>query len=180
MLYKNALLLLTAFVFSFSHADSLSAKSIGDYIDDIPGIGLIADKVNFDGITLKNLYFVRNVQGDTKDIIADKYVITKPGNQFLVSVDYELDGKVLDNLELHHFIYGLHPKGPQNCFLHSLGITDSKGTAEFVLEVPEEKGVYQLRFCHATGYAVFETNKEEWWRSNSANAKTIMGIVVVH
>ena len=156
----------------------LTAGNIGDFISDVPGIGLVADEVSFDGITLRNLAFVSD-KGDDAETIKDKYVITHPGAQHYVRAEYELDSEVLDNLKLHHFIYGLHNDGPQGCLLHTLGLTDGKGELEFSIQAPEEKGVYQLRFCHATGTGLFESVKEQWWRADKATSQTIMGIVVV-
>lgn len=154
----------------------LAADSIGDYVKDVPGIGLISDEVNFEGITLKNLAFVKeDEQGE--HTVSDKYVITEPGSLHKVHADYELDSDVLSNLDLHHFIYGLYDDGPQGCLLHSLGVMSGKGFLDFTVKAPEEPGVYQLRFCHAQGYASYEHVKDKWWRNASVN--TIMGIVVV-
>jgi len=158
---------------AMSHADG-----IGDYVKDIPGIGLIADEVDFDGIKLRNLSFLTD---DSKEgvIVTEKAIVTKPGLKHKVVVDYSIDADVLDTFQLHHFIYGLHNDGPQNCFLRSLGVMNSEGRAEFDVEAPKREGVYQLRFCHATGYTTYNEAKDAWWKSDEATSKTIMGIVVV-
>lgn len=172
------LLAITLLTICSLFAGQVRAGGIQDYIHEIPGIGLVADEVDFDGIKLKKLRF-HQCQGDDNSFIGDKYVITYPGKKHKVSVKYKLDGDLVDNMELHHFIFGLDKAGPQDCFLHSLGLTDAKGNATFYVTAPAEPGVYALRFCHAVGYGSFEQVKEEWWKTESTNSKSIMGIVVV-
>lgn len=168
---------LIAFVVISSVQLSTYAGSVQDYLDQVPGIGLILDEVNFNGVTLKNLKFEKNEESD--DLITDKYVITKPESEHFVYAEYEIDSEVLETLQFHHFIYGLHNDGPQDCLLHSFGLADAKGALLFKVVAPKKPGVYQLRFCHAEGYGTFEEVKDEWWKDDSATAKTIMGIVIV-
>jgi len=157
-----------------------TASSLQDYVSDIPAIGLIADEVNFEGIRLKNLRFSESGKETDEIVIGDKYIITTPNQKHEVSVEYAIDADILTLLDLHHFIYGLHNDGPQNCLLHSMGINNSKGIAYFNLETPKKPGIYQLRFCHAEGYGFFDEVKDAWWHDTSATADTIMAIVIVH
>ncbi|GAB4229262.1 MAG: hypothetical protein Tsb0021_06990 [Chlamydiales bacterium] len=160
---------------------SLKGGDLDEYIQQIPGIGLIADEINFEGICLKNLKFDQDsIESPTEDIqVSDKFAILHANQEVTVLVDYQLDKKILEDFSFHHFIYGLHPEGPQGCILHSLGLADSVGTTFFRLRAPEKKGAYQLRFCHAEGYGTFEHVKNEWWKDNKATSQTIMGIVIV-
>jgi len=175
----TAILLLTTLSIFITPLQAGEKVKIEDYINDIPGIGLILDEVDFDGIKLRHLTFLRENEEDDSSVIANKYVITQPGKTHKVAVDYELNKDVLENFQVHHLIFGLYKNGPQGCLLHSLGLLDRKGTAEFEVTAPEKPGVYQLRFCHATGLGTFEDVKEAWWKDQAKTAKTIMGIVVV-
>ncbi|MCB1118589.1 MAG: hypothetical protein KDK65_01375 [Chlamydiia bacterium] len=159
-------------------AAHLTGDNIQDYVNEIPGIGLIANEVNFEGINLKNLTFQKTKESGVGKV-GDKYVITYPGMVHKVSVNYELDPEVLSNFDFHHFMYGLDTTGAQGCLLHSLGLTKRKGQTVFSIQAPEKPGIYQLRFCHTTGYGVFEQVKDDWWKKGSETAKTIMGIIVV-
>jgi len=150
-----------------------------DYLDEVPGIGLIADEVNFDGITLSKLKFDTGHRHNGIYVVGEKYAIVKPGQAITVDVDYQVDACLLGNFELHHFIYGLHNDGPQACLLHHLGIQDESGHLQFQVKAPEKAGVYQLRFCHAEGFGTYERVKDEWWKCNAATSQTIMGLVIV-
>lgn len=172
---KTALLLLT---FSTLASTSLIAKDIGDFVSELPAIGLISDEVSFDGITLSNLRFEDSAEDDT-DVIGKKYVITEPGTVHFVTTDYRLESEVVEDLKLHHFTYGLDKDGPQGCFLHSLGALDRDGTTTFKLVAPKKKGVYSLRFNHASGYELCKKAQAAWRKGDGANANTIMGIMVV-
>lgn len=138
------------------------------YINEIPAIGMIMDRVDYDGIHLQNFTFLNG----------KKYAVCSPGDQVSAIVDYEIDSEKLSTLHLHHFIYGLDPSGPQGCLVKSLGFKDSSGTAELILQAPQDKGLYQVRFCHGQGIT-YENAKDIWWKKGNPPAKTIMGIVVV-
>lgn len=172
--YLTMLCLLAMFQVTF-----LSARGIEDYVNDIPGIGLIANEINFEGIKLKNLSFDTNGNSDDDVTVSKKYVITYPGKKHTVTVDYKINNKVLETFDLHHFLFGLHKDGPQGCLLHSLGITERKGRVTFTVTAPDKPGVYQLRFCHCEGYGSFEDVKDRWFDPSNATSATIMGIVVV-
>ena len=176
-IYKFTTLLILSFCVT-SLLPASNSSILQKYTAEVPGIGLIMDKVEFDGITLKNLKFENN--DNSNEITAgNKFVITKPGYEHTVSVDYELDADVIDTWDFHHFIYGLHRDGPQNCLLHSIGLVNDEGSTSFTLKAPEKTGVYQLRFCHATGYGTFDDVKDQWWDDESSTSETIMGIVIV-
>jgi hypothetical protein len=156
-------ILLTSTLHVSGHADHIS-----DYVKEIPGIGLISDSIEFDGITISDFAFETG----------HKYIFVKPGDKFVAQMHYEIDAAALASLHLHHFIIGLHVDGPQDCILHSMGLTDSKGETKVTLKAPKNSGAYQVRFCHAVGLT-FEDAKEAWWRGEGASANTIMGIVIV-
>jgi len=138
------------------------------HMDDIPGIGLITDKITFDGITISNFRF-----DNTK-----KYVVVKPGEEFLVHFSYTVDASKLSTLHMHHLVIGLHNDGPQTCVLHSLGIKDSQGDTALTLKAPEKTGAYQVRFCHTEGLTE-DKAQHAWWKGDGPSAKTIVGIVIV-
>jgi len=138
------------------------------YINEIPAIGMIMDRVDYDGIHLANFTFLNG----------KKYAVCAPGDHITAVVDYEIDSDKLSSLHLHHFIYGLDPSGPQGCLVKSLGFRDSKGTAELTIQAPQDKGMYQVRFCHGKGIT-YENAKDIWWKKGNPPEKTIMGIVVV-
>lgn len=149
----------------------LQAKAfdrIETFADEVPGIGLIADSITFDGITIGNFRFENE----------KKFVFAEPGDEVPVYMHYEIDASALKTLHLHHLIIGLYDDGPQTCVLHSLGIKDSEGEATVTLKAPEKKGVYQVRFCHSIGLTDHEAQKA-WWRGDGPSAKTIVGIMVV-
>lgn len=147
---------------------SVHANDIKDYAKHIPGIGLISDSIAFDGIAISNFAFETN----------HKYIFVKANEEFNAEMDYAIDADAMSSLNLHHFIIGLQGDGPQDCVLHALGVRDSKGHATVTLTAPKNKGVYQVRFCHAVGLT-YEQAKEAWWRGEGASADTIVGIVVV-
>ncbi len=147
---------------------STSDERIEIYATKIPGIGLVSDSINFDGITLSHFRFDND----------KKYIFVKPGAEISAHLHYDIDADMLKTLHLHHLIVGLHDDGPQDCILHTLGIKDSSGAASVTMKAPKKKGAYQVRFCHSTGLTDAEAQKA-WWRGDGPSATTIMGIVVV-
>ena len=161
--------MLCAAAFSFpAFANQNEPNTLGRYSKEVPGIGLVADSVQFDGITISNFRF-----DDGK-----KYVFVKPGEKFRAHMHYVIDASHLKTLDRHHLIIGLHKDGPQTCVLHSLGIKNSEGDASVVLQAPDRRGVYQVRFAHTIGVTDEQAHKQ-WWRGEGPSAKTIMGIVIV-
>jgi len=146
----------------------MSGDCIAMHADKIPGIGLILDSISFDGITIGQFRFDND----------KKYITVKPEEEFSAHMVYEIDASMLKTLHLHHLIIGLHDDGPQQCILHSLGVTDAIGDLTVTLKAPKAKGAYQVRFCHTTGLTDHEAQKA-WWRGDGASAKTIVGIVIV-
>src|SRR5690606_17033991 len=104
--------------------------------------------------------------------------ICHPGDKVTAMVDYEIDSDQLSSFHLHHFIYGLDPSGPQGCLIKTLALTDSSGSAEFTLKAPQDKGVYQVRFCHSQGLT-YDKAHETWWKKVNPNAITVMGVMIV-
>lgn len=147
---------------------SVNGERIEMYVEKIPGIGLIADSIQFDGITLSHFHFDND----------KKFIFVQPEHEFSVQMNYDIDASVLKTLHLHHLIIGLHDDGPQHCILHTLGVKDSHGMITTTLKAPKKQGAYQVRFCHSTGLTDAEAQKA-WWRGDGASAKTIMGIVIV-
>lgn len=156
---------------SLSFAETLSEKwkeKMESVREEIPAIGLIADEITYDGLKICDFHF------DTQK----KYTIVKPGQKISAEFDYALNSDCLENLELHHFIYGLHPYGPLGCVIHSLGLMDREGHTKIEFEAPKEKGVYQLRFCHSRK-KISHTAAHKEWSKNTAPSNTIVGVVVV-
>jgi hypothetical protein len=143
-------------------------EGIEMYVEKIPGIGLISDSIEFDGITLSHFRFDND----------KKYIFVKPEEEFSAHMNYEIDASLLKTLHLHHLVIGLYDDGPQQCILHSLGVLDSHGAITTTLKAPKKKGAYQVRFCHSVGLTDTEAQKA-WWRGDGPSAKTIMGIVIV-
>lgn len=148
--------------------DSCHAESISDYVESVPGIGLISDTIRFDGIEINNFRFAHD----------HKYIFVKTGEEFEAEMDYIINSDLLTSLHLHHFIIGLQDDGPQACILHSLGMMDGSGHVSVTLKAPQKAGVYQVRFCHTECLTDQEAFKA-WWRGDGPSAKTIVGIVVV-
>jgi hypothetical protein len=142
--------------------------SIDKYAKDIPGIGLIADSIQFDGITIKDFYFENN----------KKFIFVNAGEDISARMHYLIDASALATLERHHLIIGLYDDGPQQCILHVYGIKNAEGDVCTTLHAPKKKGVYEVRFCHAVGLTDEQAHKA-WWRGEGPSAKTIVGIVVV-
>lgn len=160
--------LCAVFCVSCLNASECAFDSIDKYADEIPGIGLIADSIKFDGITISHFRFEND----------KKYVISNPGETIPAYMHYAIDASALKTLHRHHLIIGLYDDGPQECILHSYGIKDSEGDVSVNLIAPEKKGVYQVRFCHSIGLTDEQAQKA-WWRGKGPSAKTIVGIVVV-
>ncbi len=138
------------------------------YVESIPGIGLISDTIEFDGITISD-FLLEN---------GKKYIFCEGNQEVNIRFNYEINSSKLETLHLNHLIIGLYDDGPQKCVLSTLGITDSKGTAEITLVAPEKAGAYQVRFCLSEGLTD-ERAMKAWWRGEGPSAKTIMGIFIV-
>lgn len=143
-------------------------QCIGMHAKDIPGIGLISDSIEFDGITLSHFRFDND----------KKYTYVEPEQEVAVHMHYDIDASLLKTLHLHHLVIGLYDDGPQQCILHSLGVIDSHGVICTTVKAPKKPGVYQVRFCHASGLSDSEA-QTAWWRADGPSAKTIVGIIVV-
>lgn len=143
-------------------------RDIKKYTNEMPAIGMIMDKVEYDGVTLSNFRFQNG----------KKYIICSPNDSVTAHVEYEIDSDKLATFHLHHFIYGLDPSGPQGDLFKTLGFRDSTGDAEFTLKAPKEKGLYQVRFCHGEG-VTYEKAKDAWLKKGNPPEKTIMGVVLV-
>lgn len=154
--------------FACIHAQLQAFDTINKYAEEVPGIGLISDSIEFDGITISQFQF----ENDKKFIFVD------PEQSFSARMHYQIDASALKTLHRHHLIIGLYDDGPQHCILHCYGIKDSEGDVCVTLQAPKKKGVYQVRFCHAIGLTDEQAQKA-WWRGEGPSAKTIVGIVVV-
>ena len=146
----------------------LATDNIGKYAAEIPGIGLISDSIEFEGITISQFSFEND----------KKYIFVKPGEAFSARMHYSIDADALKALHRHHLIIGLHNDGPQECILHCYGILDAEGDACVTMKAPAKPGAYQVRFCHSIGLTDEEAQKA-WWKGDGPSAKTIVGIVVV-
>ena len=160
--------ILTTLIINFPVYSSSIKEMIEEYVEDIPGIGLISDSINFNGITIRDFRFDND----------KKYIFVKPEEEFSTHFKYAIDASQLETLHLHHFIIGLYKDGPQKCVLHTLGLINAEGDADIVLKAPEKEGVYQVRFCHSEGLTYDEARKA-WEDGEGASSKTIVGIVVV-
>lgn len=172
---KSSLLLLLLFLFSYvpicNGSNKLTDEIKGDlkkYMNEIPAIGMIADKVDYEGITLSDFKFLNG----------KKYVFCSPKEEVTALVNYAIDHDQLESLHLHHFIYGLYPDGPQGCLVRSFGFVDREGSTSFTIKAPCNKGVYEVRFSHGEGLT-FETASEEWWKQGNPPSNTIMGVLIV-
>ena len=149
-------------------APLLGVECIDKYAKDIPGIGLISDSIEFDGITISQFRFNND----------KKYIFVEPGQAFTAYMHYAIDASQLETLHRHHLIIGLHEDGPQECILHSYGIMNSEGDVDVNMKAPKKEGTYQVRFCHSVGLSDDDA-KTAWWKGEGPSAKTIVGIVVV-
>ena len=77
---------------------SLFAGSIEEDVKDIPGMGLIVNSIQFEGITISNFYF----ENDKKFIFVNK------GEDFAARMHYQIDASALKTLARHHLIIGLY------------------------------------------------------------------------
>jgi len=157
--------------FLYSDVKDLSDEIKQDfkkYLNEIPGIGLILDEVEYEGLALKNFFFSNG----------KRFIVCPPETVIEATVDYELHPEMLETLHLHHFIYGLDPSGPQGCLVKSLGYFESEGSAKLEIKAPKDKGVYQVRFCHGEALT-YEAAEEVWWNEGNPPEKTVMGIIVV-
>lgn len=155
-------------VFSTHTVEAKSLKDkVGDWIKSAPWIGLIADKVTYGPITIKDV----NI-GD-----AGKLLFVKPGELITGELKYKIDAEKLDSWYLHHIIVGLKNQDAQCCITHSFGMWDESGKASFAFHAPLEKGLYELRFDYQE--AIFcATAINEWHYDQPSNNATI-GIVIV-
>lgn len=164
------------FTIPFLIAGSLFAKDISDqikkdlqkYVDQVPGIGMVTDKVECEGITLSNFCFMGGKQ----------FVFVHPGEEVKCQVHYQTHKEDLSTLSVHYFLVGLFPEDAQTYVTRTLGFMNDGGVSEFTLKAPEEKGTYQVRFCHGEGLT-FDQAKEAW-NYVEPGSETVMGIVVVH
>lgn len=143
-------------------------ESIDKYAKEIPGIGLISDCIEFDGIKISNFYFEND----------KKFIFTTPGKKIMARLHCDIDADALKTLQRHHLIIGLYDDGPQDCILHVYGVKNKHEDLCVTIKAPDKPGVYQIRFCHAIGLTDEQAHKA-WWRGDGPSAKTIAGIVVV-
>jgi hypothetical protein len=139
------------------------------YIDKVPGIGMVTDKVECEGITLSDFSFMGG----------KKFVFAEPGEEIKCQVRYETHKEAFSNTSIHFFLVGLYPqKEAQTYVTKTLGFMNEAGVSDFTLIAPEEKGTYQVRFCHGAGLT-FEQAKESWHYDDHASPETVMGVVIV-
>lgn len=166
------------FTLSMIFSCTVFAKDISDqikedlekYIDPVPEIGMVTDQVACEGITLTDFCFMDGRQ----------FVLVHPNEEVKCQVHYQTHKEDLSKLSVHYFLVGLFPEDAQTYVTKTLGFMNDNdgGSSEFTLKAPEEKGVYQVRFCHGEGLT-FEQAKEAW-NYGEPGSETVMGIVVVH
>jgi len=135
-------------------------------LDQLPYAGLILDKVEIDGITIRNFQF-----GNGK-----KYTHVFPEKKVICKMDYEIDADELKTLRRHHLVIGLYGDGPQECVTSSLGFADSSGTSTVKLKAPKTPGIYEVRVSVGQGLTC-EGAKKSW--HEKAGPNSVLGFVVV-
>lgn len=143
----------------------LAKQKIKQYIDKVPAIGFLQKKVKFDGIELSHFTFENG----------ERVVVCMPGQKVNASVKYKIRSNELPSFHSHHLVVGLHPHGPQKVLAQNFGLFDSTDKTSFHLAAPQEKGVYEVRFCHVDGPAI----KETWKKEGNPPSNTIMGFLIV-
>ncbi len=164
--------ILSAVMFSLISTASLTAASsstdkINDLIYTCPWVGLVAKEVRYGPLTISKV----NIDD------SGKLVFCQPGEEITGTLHYKIDSDKLDSWEVHHIIVGLRDQSAQSCILHTLGVWDSEGKANFTFIAPPETGVYEL--CFDYHQATWCANALEEWNEHAPSHKTTIGIVVV-
>lgn len=151
------------------HCNQCVEKSIDHYVQSYPYLGLVMNEVQYGPITIKDVRLNDH----------DRVAKVAPGETVQGKLKYKIDSKGLETLHLHHIIVGLKNVGAQDCIAHSFGVWDSKGKATFELKAPEEKGVYEVRFCYAEALSCHDA-RETWTQDNDQpSSHATMGVLIV-
>ena len=150
------------------HSSESAKKNLNDWITTCPYIGLVANEVHYGPITLSNFDMDDN----------GRLILVKPGEQLHCSVKYSIDASQMDSWHMHHVIVGIQGgENSQCCITHSLGVWDKKGKANFELNAPAEKGVYEVRFIYEQVLRC--SDAVEHWKDDAPSSRTTVGIIIV-
>lgn len=144
-------------------------KSLTEFIQECPWIGLVASEITYGPITISEV----NIHD------GDKLAVVAPGEILNGMLKYRVDSKDLQSLHLYHLVIGIKGQGPQDCITHNLGMWSSEGKGRFTLKAPEKPGIYEVRFLLTQ--ALLCSNARDAWDSDQgipSSAATI-GIIIV-
>lgn len=162
----SSLLITTFCVFSLQAVQSPKEK-IKDLIKSFPYMGLAVKETTYGPITLKKLDFGG----------CGRIVCATPGEIINGSVKYKVDADKMETLHLHHIIIGIKGQDHQDCITHSLGVWNSKGTANFSLVAPSKRGIYEVRFDHEQAF-LCQDAISAWQKDNPSSSATVGFIIV--
>lgn len=146
---------------------SNTLNKISEWTKACPYIGLVSESVTYGPVTLKKLDM--DAQG--------RLAVVKPGETISCNVHYHVDSDDLEAWRMHHVIVGIKGTHSQSCIVHSLGVWDKKGNANFNLTAPLVSGVYEVRFDYENGYHCDEAIAR--WIEDAPSSKATMGFIVV-
>jgi hypothetical protein len=148
---------------------SEAKKKLNDYFQEFPWIGLVADKLNYGPITIRDV----NIHD------GDKLALVAPGEKLNGTLKYKINSKHLEALHRYHLVIGIKEEGAQDCVTHNLGLWSSKGTGKFTLKAPKKAGVYQVRILFTEGLTC-EGAREAWnTEKGQPSAAATIGVIIV-
>lgn len=160
--------ILSSILFTSLFVSQISAtETIHDWIQSYPWIGLVAEEVPYGPITIEDV----NLGGD------GRLVFAKPGEKIEGRLKYKINADQLSSWHLHHIIVGLKNQEAQSCITHTLGLGDKNGKANFTIDAPTEKGVYELRFDYQDALLCEDAKKA--WHDDQPSSRATIGIVIV-
>jgi len=167
LLFVSAVLSCSLLTFTSAKVQA-SSESLTEYFNDMPWIGLVADKINYGPITISRVH-IKN---------SEKFAIVKPGETIEGSLKYKINSDQ-SKVNLYHLVIGIKGVGAQDCVTHTLSLWDSKGKGNFTLTAPLKPGVYEVRFLFHEGVTCDDA--KEVWNSGEKDpsSKATIGVIIV-
>lgn len=162
---KTVAILLSAILLFFSGSRAGNCN----IVQEIPGAGLILDRVEIDGLEISNFSFQNG----------HSVMRCHPGEKVDVDLHYIVKSDDLKSWRGHHFLWALMSnKGPSGCLLSSLGLMDREGDRHFSFEAPDAVGVHTLRIGTYQGGTPHQAQKN-WVRSKSHKKGRVVGVLII-